>query len=77
MKPRKIKWQDARSDPSWKSLKEIKEFADESRKQTCTTYGHITYEDEHGIVVSAEHDDEKEKNYGNHTRIPKQLIKKQ
>ena len=53
-----ILWLDHKSDSSWKSKKEIQEWA--TKNSLCETVGEITYEDEDVIVLSASFDGDDE-----------------
>lgn len=65
-----IIWNDHHSDSSWKSKKEIQEWA--TKKNPCTTTGELTYEDKNVIVLSASCDGDN--NYGENMCILKKNV---
>jgi len=68
----KYKWLDHASSSEWKSLEEIKKWADEVYNTNCTTTGKKILETKDYIVVSSESDGSG--NFGNSTLIFKKLL---
>lgn len=67
-----IKWRDHFSSSSWKTKKELEEWA--KKPCICTTTGEVTYEDKEVIVLSASHDGDE--SYGENMCILKKNIVK-
>lgn len=70
---KQIRWRDHYSDSSWKSKKEIAEWA--TKSTICTTKGIVTYQDKNVIVLSASFDGDE--SYGENMCILKNNIVKQ
>lgn len=68
----KVKWQDHHSDSSWKTKKEIKEWA--TKPVICVSHGEITYEDKDVLVLSSSFDGDE--SYGENMCILKNNIVK-
>ena len=67
-----VRWEDHNSDSSWKTLKEIKEWA--TKQKPCITKGWITFEDQNTLVLSASFDGEE--SFGENICILKKNIVK-
>lgn len=71
-----VYWFDPTSDPKWRTVEELKEWAKKASSTESDlnkSSGYITVKTKNYVVVSSETSLD---GYGNHTLIPRPLIKK-